>query len=94
MNEEKRMTIVCDCHTREHQFTLSYWTDDEDLDCLFLHAHLSTSQGFLRRLWAGLRFAFGYRCRYGEWDEVVASAEVACEMRDFIDAFLDDRRGV
>ena len=72
MNEELREKenelFICDCHSPEHQFILSY---DEDLNIIYMHVHIINYQSFFKRLIVGIKYAFGYRCMYGEFDEVI-----------------------
>jgi hypothetical protein len=42
--------------------------DDESL---YIEPRLVTHNRFFKRLWIGLKYAFGYKCRFGEWDEVI-----------------------
>ena len=65
MSLEKHV-VLCDCHSSEHQFIIV--KSDQDV---WLEIHLSPTSGFLNRLWAGLKYAFGYR----DFDSVLISLE-------------------
>ena len=91
--------LECDCGLLEHIAKFSYdpldWVPEEkDPDRItsemWLHVHLYSCRGFLRRLWRGLKFAFGYRCRYGEWDEIIMSTMDVIRLRQFLNQYLDD----
>ena len=85
----EREFILCDCGCAEHQVLLQYFPDEDDkFKVLYLTIHLVTYMNIFRRLWAALRYVFGYHCRYGHWDEIVVTKKTAAEMRDFIDKFL------
>ena len=71
MNLEKHV-VLCDCHCAEHQFILVKDTTDQEV---WLEVHLCPTPGFVRRLWAGLRYAFGYRSRYGHFDSILVTPE-------------------
>lgn len=86
--KERELFVQCDCHSIEHQFLLSYWPDEEDPPMLYLRVHLASWEGFFRRLWAGLRYAFGYKSRYGHWDEALVNAKKASEIYGFLGGFL------
>jgi hypothetical protein len=71
MSLEKHV-VLCDCYMSEHQFIIIKDTDNQDV---WLEIHLSPTPGFLKRLWAGLKYAFGYRSRYGDFDSILISPE-------------------
>ena len=78
----EELTIVCKCGLREHQFSMLY----ED-DCLAFVVHLS-SRGFFRRVWKAIKYVFGYRSKYGDWDEILVSRTEAERIRGFIGEYL------
>jgi len=55
----ERKIMICRCHSLEHQMT--FWLDEED-NTLYSEPHLITHKNFFKRLWYGLRYAFGYKC--------------------------------
>jgi hypothetical protein len=71
--------IICQCHSTDHQFIFLY---DEDVDkegnvtdrTVYIHTHLRTF-GFWTRLKYGIKYIFGYRSRYGEFDEFIIKPE-------------------
>lgn len=84
--------ILCNCYKSEHQVILTYWPDDERHEkMMFIEFHLVTYDNFFKRLWAGLRYAFGYHCKYGHWDEVVLTTEGGKEVWDFLCGFLQNK---
>ena len=70
---ENAEIFVCDCHSREHQIVFQYDLDDNNVWC---NIHL-TNYRFLERLKRGIRYIFGYKCRYGHFDEFIFSYEHA-----------------
>ena len=70
--------LICDCNSREHQIVIEY--DKED-NLIYCHIHL-VKYGFLRRLKAGLKYIFGYKCKYGQWDEFIFKPEHAKKLRE------------
>ncbi len=61
---ENKKFIICSCSSLEHQ--IMFWKDENEL---YIEIHLSNRDNFFKRLWYGLKYAFGYKCRYGNWDE-------------------------
>lgn len=66
----KNKIFICDCYSPEHQiiFNTDLFEEDDFIEGIFFQVHLTTVDGFFKRLWKGLRYAFGYKSRYGEWD--------------------------
>ena len=82
-----RSLFICECNSIDHQFVFTLDPDGEWPEC-YLEVHLGTWRGFWRRLWRGLRYAFGYKSRYGAFDEVTISPSDAVRIRDLMDAFI------
>lgn len=74
-------TLICSCYSFEHQINI--W-NDEEFDELYFYIHLTTNRNFFQRLWYGLRYAFGYKSRFGAWDEFLLNEETALRLRDII----------
>lgn len=88
----KTEVIFCRCHSPEHQIILNYWPDDKPNEKeLYVSIHLNNYDNFLRRLWIGLKYAFGYRCKYGNWDEIIISPEVAKDLWTYLAGFIEDK---
>ena len=60
--------LLCECHSTEHQYIFSY--DKED-NMIYIMPHLNSNNGFFKRLWLGIKYIFGYRSRFGHWDEFI-----------------------
>ena len=74
--------IICACGSSEHQILIN--KDDEDHE-VYLSIHLITYQNFFQRLWVGLKYAFGYRSRYGHWDSIILEKEHATQLQKVVD---------
>ena len=75
------MFLICDCHSFEHQ--LIFWWDEDD-KALYVHTHLVTYRGFFKRLWVGIKYAFGYKCRFGDWDASIFTEANTKILKDFL----------
>ena len=71
---EKNELIICQCHSTEHMIVFRY-DDDPEWEEIYAHIHLSPNRGFWKRLWAGLKYAFGHTSKYGHFDEVIIKPE-------------------
>lgn len=72
--KEQRETLICQCYSIEHQISFN-WVEYEDLEGeVYMEVHLKPLS-FLRRLKHGIKYIFGYRCRYGDFNEVILKKE-------------------
>lgn len=73
--------LLCECHSTDHQIIMNH--DKED-NIVYCHIHLS-SRPFFKRVWFGLKYIFGYKCRYGHWDEFIFKIKDADKMQKVAD---------
>ena len=73
--------VFCICGSDEHQFHFKCFPEDNEV---FMSVHLP-DRGFLSRLWHGLKYIFGYKSKYGEFDEVLIGSEYADDFRRIAD---------
>jgi len=65
--------LVCDCCSLEH--ILKIWYDKNCFPELYFEVHLITYHNLLKKLSYGLKYAFGYKSRFGSWDEFIFDKE-------------------
>jgi hypothetical protein len=73
--------IICACHNTEHQMiigSVSGW------DEIFVSFHLKKLP-FLKRLVHGIKYIFGYKCRYGDFDEMLIRPEDAGKLEKAVE---------
>ena len=83
-----RKILICDCNSLEHQMMI--WWDEED-KMIYSYIHLNTSKNFFQRLVQGIKYIFGYKCRFGAWDEFIFSEESEESLLKFIENARDSR---
>ena len=89
MNDENSLFVLCECASPEHQVILSSIFEDEpEYQMVFISFHLVTYRNIFRRVWRSVRYIFGYRSRYGDWDEIMINKKTAKEIRDYLDRFI------
>lgn len=64
----KRTLVVCNCSSIEHQMVINSFEDEPDQ--LYIEMHL-TKHSFWKRLKYGIRYIFGYQCKYGAFEEII-----------------------
>jgi hypothetical protein len=57
--------LECACHTDEHTLRFSY-IPDPDYPEVYLSIFMD-EWGFWKRLWIGIKYVFGYKCKYGHF---------------------------
>lgn len=88
MNEETKL-FRCNCSSMEHHFVMTYWPDDEPIEReIYVQVHLS-NRSFIDRLRWGLRYIFGYHCKYGHWEEVLLDDRKAQELWEYLGVYLE-----
>jgi hypothetical protein len=63
--------MVCQCTSIEHQVV--YWRDPEDAQ-VYMSVYLSPLP-LTERIKAAFKYIFGYKCKYGHWEEFVLGEE-------------------
>jgi hypothetical protein len=72
-----RDLFICACHNTEHQLVVSY--DEDEIDerkypMVYIHTHLA-KRPFWQRVNYGLKYIFGYQCKYGAFDEFIINQD-------------------
>jgi len=80
---EETEILLCQCHSSEHQILVHY--DEEERE-LYLDVHLNPYHNFWQRIWRGLKYIFGYRCKYGHWDCFIFNEKDADKLQAMADA--------
>lgn len=72
--------IICECGSAEHQLVL-HFDDDKDLGRqIFVEVHLVPLVWY-KRLWQGLKYIFGYKCCYGNFEEIILTSKHLKKLR-------------
>jgi len=78
-----QQVMICECNSLEHQ--VIFWYDEED-GYLYCEPHLTTHKNFIVRLWRGLKYAFGYKSRFGDWDSTIFKKDDLEKLRTYLDS--------
>ena len=71
--------VICSCNSTDHQLLFLGWEDKELGNEVYVHVHLPT-QSFWKRLKCGIKYIFGYKSQYGDFDEIVLNKEHAGQL--------------
>jgi hypothetical protein len=80
---EDKTYLECECSSIEHVIRVDLFQDPFDKSAtpeFFITMHLSPLPLF-KRLIGGIKYIFGYRCRYGDFDETIVTYESVKELR-------------
>jgi hypothetical protein len=79
---ENRKIFICQCHSLEHQYAFWY---DEDQKFIYCEPHLITNKSFLGRIFHAIKYIFGYKTRFGSWDEFIFKKEDIKRLKEILD---------
>ena len=65
---DNQEVFICECGSYCHQTI--FWYDKKDKH-LHLTTHLITYRNFFKRFWVAIRYIFGYKSNYGDWDNFI-----------------------
>ena len=86
--QEVNELFLCECHSPEHQLIFSYdknTISEEIFDEVYCHIHLNDSRTFWERLKYGLKYIFGYKSKYGAFDEIILDPNDWEKMQGVVD---------
>ena len=78
MKQDKDI-LLCSCHSTDHQLIVLY-EQEEDFPLVYFHIHLN-KRPFWERLKYGIKYIFGYKCRYGAFDEFIFNPDDANKLK-------------
>lgn len=78
MEEPKRELLLCECESAEHQILFTYYPEEEEVYVQFHLRHLP----WHLRLVQALKYVFGYKCKYGCFDEVILHKSKLIKLAD------------
>lgn len=81
----KHHLLICMCESVDHQAVLSYFDDDDD--CLYLSVHLHNGRSVWQRIKYAFKYVFGYKSRYGAFDEMMLDKEGVTKLRKVLEEF-------
>lgn len=61
--------LLCECASSEHQMIMRYFEDDLEAT-VYVDVHL-VKRSFWDRLKYAVKYIFGYKSKYGAWDEII-----------------------
>lgn len=90
---KKEEIVICECHSTEHQMVFLYSDEDvkfpnsdvvKNIKTVYIHTHLN-KHPFWTRVKYGIKYIFGYQCRYGAFDEFIINPEDAHKFESVVE---------
>lgn len=82
MNSTETGIIICECFSMEHQMVLINPNDGDNE--IFVQVHLATHRNFFKRILVAIKYVFGYKSRFGAWDEFIWGPEQTKQLETFL----------
>ena len=79
----EREVLICQCESLEHQVTFSYLEGVKDGD-VYMEVHLAPL-GFWQRVVNGIKYIFGHRSKYGDFDEMIIKKEDVWKLEKIVE---------
>ena len=81
--------VECDCSCSEHTLRFT-WDEEPDWRAeIYLDVFLNQYNGFFKRIWLAFKYIFGFKSRYGHFDEAILSQGNVTELRDLCNRFVE-----
>jgi len=77
----------CQCTSSEH--TLKFIYDEEDKE-LYTSIYLCQYRNIFKRIGIAVKYIFGYKCRYGEWDCFLFKNEDIKELQKLLEKIINE----
>jgi len=76
----------CGCGSFEHTIRFSLNKEEGEI---YTDVFLNQYRHFWKRVWIGIKYAFGYKCRYGHWDCWILDKSDVTRLRDMCDELIN-----
>jgi hypothetical protein len=82
--EKDKELLICSCGSLEHQ--IFFWQElEEKYPPIYAEVYLC-ERNFFRRLVYGIKYIFGYKCRYGAWEEFLFDDKNIDQLKNYLNS--------
>jgi hypothetical protein len=81
MEMKDKKIFICACSSLEHLIMFWDWPESKEV---YIEVHLRNRDNFFKRLWYGLKYTFGYKSRFGAFDEFIFAPDDLAELKEWI----------
>ena len=79
---DKKELFICERNSIEHQIVMSYFEDEKEVYC---NVHLKPERNVLKRIIHAVKYIFGHRSAYGDFDEFIFNPKDADRLQSVVD---------
>lgn len=79
---DKKELFICECNSIGHQIVMSYFEDEKEVYC---NVHLKPERNVLKRIIHAVKYIFGHRSAYGDFDEFIFNPKDADRLQSVVD---------
>lgn len=79
---DKKELFICECNSIEHQIVMSYFKDEKEVYC---SVHLIPERNVFKRIIHAVKYVFGHRSVYGDFDEFIFNPKDADRLQSVVD---------
>lgn len=83
-NEPTTDVLLCECNSPEHVMVFQYWESEHGYEEVYMTVHLRPTT-LRRRIANAIKYIFGHRSKYGEFDEVILKPTDYAKMQKIAD---------
>ena len=77
--------FICQCGDPSHQFIIAADKETTEGPCAFISVHLSREHNIFKRMWYAIKYVFGARSIYGDFDEIIINPNDADRLQKVVD---------
>ena len=77
--------FICECGDPSHQFIISADKETTEGPCAFISVHLNREHNIFKRIWYAIKYVFGARSIYGDFDEIIINPYDADRLQKVVD---------
>ena len=91
--KEREEYFVCECEAPQHSFTFHDMTDIDGkwTDPVYINIHMAQCYPWYKRIWYAIKYVFGYKSRYGDWDTILLKENDLVRLRNLLDEAIKER---
>ncbi len=75
--------FICKCDNVEHQLIFAYFDDEPNGD-VYCSVHLYPETNIWKRIKNGIKYIFGHKSKYGDFDEFILKKEDAPKLEEIL----------
>lgn len=81
--------FICDCSDIEHQMIVSSDPEETEKE-IYIAIHLSDYINIFQRLWIGVKYIFGKKSKYGNWDVLILNQKEIIRLKEILERKLNE----